>query len=89
MPDQDGSSESRSKPDGRSPAQIFLETELERCRAKLASWDEGVERMRDGQQAFDAVWPEIVRNAGRLYGKSATRDALEQMGRAEDAAHMY
>lgn len=89
MSEPDEPEERRTAPDGRSPAQIFLETEFERCREALMSWEAGVARMRDGQRVFDDTWTELIRNAARIYGRAATRAALDAMGRPEDAGRMY
>ena len=75
--------------DGTSEAQLFLQTEFARCKQALVSFDGGVERMRQGQANFDETWGEIVRNAVRLFGRVATREALDAMGRSEDAALLY
>lgn len=89
MPEQDEPQKSQATPDGRSPARIFLEQEFANCRQALVSWEVGAARMRDGQSTFDTTWGEIIRNAARLYGRAATRVALDEMGRPEDASRMY
>lgn len=90
MDEQDSSNEGAAAArDGRSAAQIFLEKELTRSRDALISWEAGDEMVREGQRRFDETWAGIVRNAVRHYGREATRDALERMGRSEDVGLMY
>lgn len=89
MADPDSATENITTPDRAKDAQKYLASEFERCRASLVDFEQGVEAMREGQAAFDALWAETVKNAGRIYGRGATREALERLGRAEDVQHMY
>lgn len=89
MSERDGAEGAPAAPDGKSEAQIFLEAEFARCRQALVSWDSGVAAMQEGHGKFDAAWSETVRNAGRLFGRTPTRQALEKMGRPEDASFLY
>lgn len=89
MDEPESRGEAAAAPDGRSAAQIFLEQELARSRDALMSWEAGDEVVREGQRRFDETWGGIVRNAARHYGREATRDALERMGRSEDVGLMY
>lgn len=89
MTDPDSAAENITTPDRANNAQKYLASEFERCRASLVDFEKGVEAMREGQAAFDALWAETVKNAGRIYGRSATRDALDEMGRGEDVKYIY
>lgn len=89
MGEPESNRETAAAPDGRSEAQIFLETELARCREALVPWQSGDDAVEDGQRRFDEAWAGIVRNAARHFGRSATREALERMGRSEDVGLMY
>ena len=67
----------------------YLEGEFARARAALVDFEQGATRMKESQRTFDEVWDAIIKNAVRLYGKTATREALTVMGRPEDVTKMY
>ncbi len=70
-------------------AREYLASEFERARNALVDFESGAPRMRESQKEFDETWGNIIRNAVRLYGKTATREALMAMGRSEDVTKMY
>ena len=67
----------------------YLDSELKRARGALVDFENGTARMRESQKEFDDTWGNIIKNAVRMYGKNATRDALMAMGREEDVTKMY
>ena len=67
----------------------YLASEFERARTALVDFESGASRMRESQKEFDETWGNIIKNAVRLYGMIATREALTAMGRQEDVAKMY
>ena len=75
--------------DSGSAAEALLREEFERCSAALKSWQAGQAQMAEGHREFDRLWAGIIKNAARLHGKQATRDALTNMGRPEDITKMY
>ena len=70
-------------------ARDYLDSEFKRARTMLVDFENGAARMRESQKEFDETWGNIIKTAVRLYGKTATRDALAAMGRPEDATKMY
>ena len=70
-------------------ARDYLASEFERARNALVDFESGASRMRESQKEFDETWGNIIKNAVRLYGKTATREALMAMGRPEDVTKMY
>ncbi len=91
MSEQDDAQERAAEPVRKlePEAETFLRKEFANCRAALLSWQEGPERVRQAQRAFDDAWTGVIRNAVRVFGRDATREALSAMGRAEDVAKMY
>ena len=85
----DGSRTDLQPRDSRTPAEAMLSDEFATCSAALAKWQDGHARMSEGQHEFDRLWTGIIKNAVRLFGKDATRDALTRMGRREDVTKMY
>ena len=67
----------------------YLEGEFARARAALVDFEQGAARMKESQRTFDEVWGAIIKNAVRLFGKTATREALVAMGQPEDVTKMY
>lgn len=88
MTDDEGTAVAKPQ-DNRSPAHVMLSDEFARCSAALVNWDAGHAQMADGRREFDRLWAGIIQNTVRLFGKSATRDALNAMGRPEDVTKLY
>ncbi len=74
--------------EGAGTAQDYLEIGFREMR-KMITVNPDVHSMRESQRKFDELWDGIIKNAMRLYGKGATREALVAMGRPEDATKMY
>ena len=77
------------KKHGPDSAREYLASEFERARNALVDFESGASRMRESQKEFDETWGNIIKNAVRLYGKTAAREALIAMGRPEDVTKMY
>jgi hypothetical protein len=89
MSEQDGTEGKPTEAVGKPEAEEFLRREFVGCRERLAPSESGLQSMRQGQSGFDEAWATVIRNATRLFGKSAVREALKAMGRSEDVTKMY